>query len=412
MALTQQSSKWARPSPTIRVGVLGLFAAFLLVVPLVLAPRAEAYIYWVESSIGKIGRAKLDGTGVDRGFLDAKAVPMTVDARHIYWNTPRRDKKQGVRRAKIDGTGIDRSYITRLVPLSCFRGCYGVGDLAVDAGHIYGAAPYSDTIGRAKLDGTGVNRHFITASFPIAVATDARHVYWLSMARGDAIGRAKLDGTGVDVQFISGLDRAVDIAVGAGHIYWTNFEGGAIGRANLDGTGVDHNFITTPSRIAVERRLAIDDNHIYWNNYLEGTIGRANLNGTGVDSRFISGLDYPTNIAVNALRPVGNVTAERTQRQKGNKIRLKVTVKAKRRHTARATGKVEINPTYSLRPETMKVAKGHAKILKLKPKNKAQAKEIAAALKRGEKATAKMKVKLTDRAGNRETEKLRVRLKG
>ena len=72
---------------------------------------------------------------------------------------------------------------------------------------------------------------------------------------------------------------------------------------------------------------------------------------------------------------------------------------------------MEINPTYKLRPKTMKVAKGRAKILKLKPKNKAQAKKIAAALKRGEKATAKVKVKLTDRAGNTETEKLRVRLK-
>ena len=39
------------------------------------------------------------------------------------------------------------------------------------------------------------------------------------------------------------------------------------------------------------------------------------------------------------------------------------------------------------------------------------ARKIAAALKRGEKAKAKVTVKLTDPAGNRETEKLRVRLK-
>ena len=66
---------------------------------------------------------------------------------------------------------------------------------------------------------------------------------------------------------------------------------------------------------------------------------------------------------------------------------------------------------YKLRPKTTKVAKGRAKILRLKPKGKVQAQRIVAALKRGEKATAKVTVKLTDRAGNRETEKLRVRLK-
>jgi hypothetical protein len=37
-------------------------------------------------------------------------------------------------------------------------------------------------------------------------------------------------------------------------------------------------------------------------------------------------------------------------------------------------------------------------------------KKVAAALKRGEKAKARLSVKLTDLAGNRETEKLRVRL--
>jgi hypothetical protein len=45
------------------------------------------------------------------------------------------------------------------------------------------------------------------------------------------------------------------------------------------------------------------------------------------------------------------------------------------------------------------------------PPKKAQAKRIATALKRGEKAKAKVTVKLTDLAGNTETAKLRVRLK-
>ena len=424
-----------RPTDRGRAVGLTLGAVFalltaLLVSSLAFAPRAEAYIYWTNIDTQTMGRAKLNGTGVELGFLDVTRGPMTVDARHIYWVTGKNGDK--VARARIDGTGIDRSYVTGIASEVCGRVCAGyVLDVAVGAGHIYGAGVLG--IGRAKLDGTGVDPDFIpgAAGGGSSLAVGADHIYWTEGAGyAGTIGRANLDGTGVNEQFISGLgagvNRVVDIAADAGHLYWSYYScparpcTGAIGRANLDGSGVDQNFINLalgiepplpmPSQGAVARGLAVDDNHIYWNNWFEGTIGRANLDGTGVDSQFLS-VDYPVYVAVNALRPVGKVTADRTQRQKSNKIRVKVRVKAKQRLTARATGKVEINPTYSLSPATMKVAKGRAKLLKLKPKNKAQAKKIAAALKRGEKATAKVKVKLTGRGENRETEKLRVRLK-
>ena len=73
-------------------------------------------------------------------------------------------------------------------------------------------------------------------------------------------------------------------------------------------------------------------------------------------------------------------------------------------------GRIKVNPTYKLKSKTVELATGETKKLKLKP-TKAKAKNIAAALKRGEKAKARLSVKLTDLAGNRETEKLRVRLK-
>ena len=75
--------------------------------------------------------------------------------------------------------------------------------------------------------------------------------------------------------------------------------------------------------------------------------------------------------------------------------------------TARASGKIKLNPTYKLKPKKVQVAAGEKKTLKLKPK-KSAARKIAAALKRGETATARVKVKLTDPAGNGETERLRV----
>ncbi len=118
MALTQKSRERTRAWPTI-AAVLAMLAA-LLVSPLALAPRAEAYIYWTESGRNAaIGRANLDGTGVDRGFLDQHAGVITADAGHLYWS----DRNDDVSRSNIDGTSVDPSFIDGLVPVICSRGC-------------------------------------------------------------------------------------------------------------------------------------------------------------------------------------------------------------------------------------------------------------------------------------------------
>ena len=77
-------------------------------------PPGRGLIYWSHRGTGTIGRANLDGTGVDPSFFDHRAVAMTVDARHIYWSHGGDDG--AVRRAKIDGTGVDPKFITGLVP--------------------------------------------------------------------------------------------------------------------------------------------------------------------------------------------------------------------------------------------------------------------------------------------------------
>ena len=80
------------------------------------------------------------------------------------------------------------------------------------------------------------------------------------------------------------------------------------------------------------------------------------------------------------------------------------------RLTAEASGKIKGNPSYKLKRKKVELTAGEAITLKLKPK-KAQARQIVAALKRGESATAKLKVKLSDFAAHSEVEKLSVRLK-
>ena len=57
-------------------------------------------------------------------------------------------------------------------------------------------------------------------------------------------------------------------------------------------------------------------------------------------------------LAVDALtdpRAEGNARAPGTQRQTGRRIVVKVKVQAKEELTAKATGKIKVNPTYKLR---------------------------------------------------------------
>ena len=205
----------------------------------------------------------------------------------IYWTS---SNSNAIGRANLDGTGVNQSFIT---------GASGPAGVAVDGQHVYWANNSNGPIGRANLDGTGVNQSFITAQFPDGVAVDGQHVYWTNL-QSTTIGRANLDGTGVDQSFITADSDPSGVAVDGQHIYWSNFNSGTVGRSNLDGTGVDQSFITGASH---PDGVAVDGQHVYWTNLGNGTIGRSNLDGSGVNQRFITGLSDPSGVAVDALLP-------------------------------------------------------------------------------------------------------------
>ena len=276
-----------RSTTLVRRAAVALVA--LAVATLALAARADAFVYWTDEGNVAIGRANLDGTSVNQGFI-SDAAPGTnspwgvaVDGAHLYWAT---GGANTIARANLDGSGVNLSFIT---------GPSGPLGVAVDGAHIYWANFDGGSIGRANLDGTGVNESFITgADFPNGVAVDGAHVYW---AEGNTIARANLDGTGVNHSFITGASGPGGVAVDGAHVYWANVTGNTIGRANLDGTGVNERFITgatTPTDVAV------DGAHVYWADSDAGTIGRANLDGTGVNQSFITAT-YPIGVAVDAL---------------------------------------------------------------------------------------------------------------
>ena len=240
------------------------------------------------------------------GGFPAPAATAGPAQAHIYWSNQNGSAGDTIGRADIDGTGVDPSFIT---------GANGPGGLALDDTHIYwtntGSGPTfgcGTTIGRANRDGTGVNQSFITAAgSPNSIAVDGAHLYWTNvgcpLGSGTTIGRANIDGTGVDASFITGASSPLGIAVDQAHIYWANVgaapgTSNSIGRANLDGTGVDQNFISTATGPG---GVAVDCTHIYWANFgpfIGSTIGRANLDGTGAEQSFITGASGPTGVAV------------------------------------------------------------------------------------------------------------------
>jgi hypothetical protein len=60
-----------------------------------------------------IGRMNLDGTGLDRNFIQAPASGVALDARHIYWATKNEnDSERGrIGRADLDGSAVDADFM-------------------------------------------------------------------------------------------------------------------------------------------------------------------------------------------------------------------------------------------------------------------------------------------------------------
>jgi hypothetical protein len=174
------------------------------------AVAADAgHIYWssFNGSWGEILRADGDGSVTDfeftgfSGRTTSRITKLAVDGSHIYWSTG-----NTIGRASIDGTGVNKSFIA---------GTHNVRGIAVQGGHIYWGNAETNQIGRADLDGTGVNQSFIaTTGVPEGVAADADHLYWSNTGQG-SIGRANLDGTGVDNSFITGTQVSRGIIVAA-----------------------------------------------------------------------------------------------------------------------------------------------------------------------------------------------------
>jgi hypothetical protein len=172
----------------------------------------DEHVYWVSTAggpgTGGIGRTNLDGTGVEESFitgLDFPAGGLAVDGSHVYWTSTHPesignpyDHSNRIGRANLDGTGVDENFIG---PTPHFP----VAGLAVDDSHVWWAhsGRFAGGIARANVDGTGVESVILDNEeepHPCGVAVTDTHLYWNAWG---SIGRANLDGSQASHELIT-----------------------------------------------------------------------------------------------------------------------------------------------------------------------------------------------------------------
>jgi hypothetical protein len=168
--LPGSKSRTTRTPPS-KVRKLSLTVVGAAIALALLPSVANAYVYWTSDAGYGVGRANLDGTGVDQVFISGaggEVRAVAVDADHVYWSHGGLFD-DSIARADLDGSNQDLSFIST---------AYAPRGVAVDSGHVYWTNGGAGTIARADLDGSNVDLNFISgASVPEGVAVDADHVY-------------------------------------------------------------------------------------------------------------------------------------------------------------------------------------------------------------------------------------------
>ena len=106
--------------------------------------------------------------GRNGGFAgNAGAVPfaVAVNSAHVYWANNGDDS---IGRANLDGSGVDNHFITGVTQPT---------GVAVTSQYIFWSS-LNDAVGRADLDGSNKKTGLISSTTPCGVAVDSGHVYW------------------------------------------------------------------------------------------------------------------------------------------------------------------------------------------------------------------------------------------
>lgn len=282
------------------------------------AASAEASLYWANSDTDQIGRANdPSGLAVDTNLFQTgsfDATGIASDGTHIYWLPP---LGHTIGRANIDGSGVDPNYID-LAP-SNLDDPYG---LDVDDEYLYFTARQGGSLGvvaRVKLDGTGVHTMFaideLGISLPFGdVAVNDQYIFW--NAGPFSIGRAHIDGSNANFNFhhTPGVPHC-GVAVNNQHVFWRTIQGaGTISRANLDGSSYVASLTTngTGGGGVGACGIAASNDHVFYSVDVNGgEIRRARISPGLAGEPLFSGAGTPDELALDSTHTPATVMVDR-----------------------------------------------------------------------------------------------------
>jgi hypothetical protein len=262
---------------------------------LLFAASAHAYVYWADFGNGTIGRANVDGTNVEDGFIATGGHPIAVavTSSHIYWAN---ESAGTIGRANLDGSAVEPSFIT---------GINKPRGVAVSPTAIFWPSLGGNEIGKANLDGSSKTLGLITGvGSPCSIAIDSGHVYWGTAELTAFLGRASLTGSSPEREWVNlGTYVPCGVATNSANVFFadTGSFGPAheIGRVNINGTGLDKSIIGEAEGPC---GLTVFGSKLYWANDATNTIGVANTDATSVNESLIqTGGNGICGVAVDSL---------------------------------------------------------------------------------------------------------------
>lgn len=292
-----------------RVSQTGLGGALLISLMLLPgAPAAHAnFVYWTSGEPGSgIARAKLNGGGLDKGFIAGLNHPhgVATDSRFIYWTQG--DATNGsIGRANLNGSTPNQLFIPHEA---------GVGDpsgIAVTPSSVYWQHD-GNRIGRANIDGTGVDPDFITtSSTACGLTADSSFLYFLGSG-GTQIGRAALDGSSVTPDFASIPEAFCGLSADYNYLYWGSDGGNTIGAVPVGGGAPDPGYLEAGTMGGGPSGVAVNSQFIFWGNYDTGAIARAAINGSAAKPGFIpdAGVTGPPDPSQLTAAPANKITVD------------------------------------------------------------------------------------------------------
>jgi PKD repeat protein len=200
--------------------------------------NAKIYYSDFETANGKIWRMDLDGgnrEAIVSGITDPYSVVLNLTGGKVYWA----DDDGNVGRANLDGTGLEKSFIQ--IADGQLRGIAYSAKKDI----LYFYEVNNEDLYAAKSDGTGVAK-IVEGAYGYSIyVDDVNGKLYYEDRNEPSIMQINLDGSGrikiADVPSTRVHGMAIDY--NENKFYWTDRDKGLIKRSNLDGSGAE-NFLS------------------------------------------------------------------------------------------------------------------------------------------------------------------------